>query len=113
MHELSLAGSILAIVEQAARTERFARVRTMRLSVPALAGVEVDALRFALAAVAPGTPLEAADVVIDEPPAHARCAGCGRACEVREHGAACPHCGGWRLEVTDGRSMRVVDLVVE
>jgi Zn finger protein HypA/HybF involved in hydrogenase expression len=27
MHELSLAGSILAIVEQAARTERFVRVR--------------------------------------------------------------------------------------
>jgi hydrogenase nickel incorporation protein HypA/HybF len=52
-------------------------------------------------------------VVIDEPPAHARCAGCGRDCEVREHGAACPHCGGWRLEVTDGGSMRVVDLVVE
>jgi hydrogenase nickel incorporation protein HypA/HybF len=85
----------------------------MRLAVPALAGVEVDALRFALSAVAPGTPLEAAEVVIDEPPAHARCAGCGRDCEVREHGAACPHCGGWRLEVTDGGSMRVVDLVVE
>ena len=77
MHELSLAGSILRLVEQAAARERFARVTTLHLEAGRLAGVEVQALRFALQAVAPGTCLEGAVVEVDEPLAEGRCDDCG------------------------------------
>lgn len=113
MHELSLAGSILRLVEEAARRDAFARVRTLRLSVPALAGVEVGALRFALQSLAPGTLLEAAEIVFDEPPGRALCPECGRDVEIVERGQACPHCSGFRLQVTGGTELRVVDLLVE
>jgi hydrogenase nickel incorporation protein HypA/HybF len=59
MHELSLAGGIVSMVEAAAEREHFRRVAQLRLEVGALAGVEPQALRFALTAIVPGTCLEA------------------------------------------------------
>lgn len=112
MHELSLAGGILGIVEAAAQRESFARVRQLHLCVPALAGVEVEALRFALQAVAPGTVIEGAELVIDEPAARARCAACGGMTEVREQARPCPHCGAYRLQALPDGGLRVVDLLV-
>ena len=76
MHELSLAGGILRLVEQTAERDPFERVRRLRLSVPALAGVEVRALRFALESIAPGTLIASATIDIDEPPGQAWCMSC-------------------------------------
>lgn len=67
MHELSLAGSILQMVEDAARREGFAQVRVLHLEAGSASGVEVSALRFALEAIAPGTCLAGARIDIDEP----------------------------------------------
>lgn len=112
MHELSLAKNVLAIVEQAALAQGFERVHTLRLSVPALAGVEVGALRFALDALASGTPLEAARIEIDEPPGRARCEDCGREVDVLDRLDPCPVCAGTRLRVLGGTTMRVLELWV-
>ena len=43
MHELSLAGGIVRLVEDAAERERFRRVSLLRLEAGALSGVEVRA----------------------------------------------------------------------
>jgi hydrogenase nickel incorporation protein HypA/HybF len=71
MHELSLAGEILRMVQDAAAREHFRRVATLRVEAGQRAGVEVSALRFALDAIAPGTCLEGAQIDIDEPPTRA------------------------------------------
>lgn len=113
MHELSLAGGILRIVEQAAERERFARVTRLTLAVGKLAGVEVEALRFALRAIAPGTALAEAQVEIVEPEGQARCFDCGGLTAIKGRGDPCGHCGGWRLEPVAGTEFRVVDLLVE
>jgi hydrogenase nickel incorporation protein HypA/HybF len=73
MHELSLAGGIVKLVEDAAVRDHFKRVSQLRLEAGALSGVEVRALRFALDAVAPGTCLEGAAIEIEEPPGQAWC----------------------------------------
>lgn len=112
MHELSLAGSVLRLVEEAAVRERFSQVRTLRLEAGRLAGVEVQALRFALQAVAQGTCLEGAEVVIDEPPGRGACADCGAVFAVLERVQPCPHCGGARVHCEGGDALRVVELVV-
>lgn len=113
MHELSVAGSILRLVEQAAARECFARVQTLRLEAGKLAGVEVPALRFALQAVAPGTCLEGAAVEIEEPAGVGACADCGANFAVEERAEPCPRCGGLRVNCRGGDALRVVDLIVE
>lgn len=112
MHEASLAGGILKLVEDAALREGFRRVSSVRIEAGRLAGVEVEALRFTLDALAPGTCLEGARFDIDEPPGLAWCHGCRQSVEMERRGDACPRCGGFRLQPTAGTELRVVDLIV-
>ncbi len=111
MHELSLAEGIVELVQAAAQREGLACVRVLRLSVGALAGVEVQALRFALQAIVPGTVLHDARIEIDEPRGRAWCAAC--ACEVGIASRAdpCAQCGAFGLRVVAGTELRVVDMV--
>lgn len=112
MHEMSLAGGILRVVEDAATRERFTRVKRLALEAGALAGVEVSALRFALEAVAPGTVLEGAEIVIDEPPGAAWCMVCSETVTIATRADACPRCGGWQLTPTGGMDLKVRELIV-
>lgn len=113
MHEVSLAGGILKIVEDAARREGFTRVTHLRLEAGTWSGVEVRALRFALEAMAPGTCLHGAEVAIDTPPAQAWCMRCSISVELAARGDACPACGGYQLQPTSGTALRVIDMLVE
>lgn len=113
MHELSLAGGILRLVEDAARREGFARVARLHLEAGALAGVELPALRFALDAIAPGTCLAGAEIHIDTPAATGWCARCAAAVPVTSRLDACPGCGATGLRVSGGTALRVVELLVQ
>lgn len=112
MHELSLAGGIVKLVEDAAAREHFRRVSQLRLEAGALSGVEVRALRFALDAVAPGTCLEGASIEIDEPPGSAWCLPCGSSVEIRSRTDPCPRCGSHQIQATGGTELRVLELLV-
>ena len=113
MHEMSLAGGILRVVEDAAARERFSRVKRLTLEAGALAGVEVRALRFALEAMTPGTVLEGAAIRIDEPPGVAWCMPCSRSVAIAARTDACPHCGRWQLTPTGGTELKVRELIVQ
>jgi hydrogenase nickel incorporation protein HypA/HybF len=113
MHEASLAGGILKLVEDAARRESFRRVSAIRLEAGALAGVEVRALRFALEAIAPRTCLEGARIDIDEPPGQAWCLACSLTVPMMRRGDDCPRCAGHQLQPTGGTELRVVEMQVE
>jgi hydrogenase nickel incorporation protein HypA/HybF len=112
MHELSLAEGVLQLVQDAAERERFARVACLRLEVGQLAGVEVEALRFALEAIAPGTCLAGARVEIDEPPGQGWCARCAQTVAIASRADPCPRCGSVPVQATGGNELRVCDLVV-
>ena len=112
MHELSLADGILRQVEEAALRDHFTRVATLRLACGVLAGVQVDALRFALDAIAPGTCLEGAKIDIDEPPGRAWCARCVAEVCIEHRADPCPLCNGYPVKVTGGCELRLLDLVV-
>ncbi|MEX3954246.1 hydrogenase maturation nickel metallochaperone HypA [Paraburkholderia sp. EG287A] len=113
MHEVSLAGGVLALVEAAAERESFVRVKVLRLEVGRLAGVDVETLRFALKAIAPGTCLCSARVEIDEPSGSAWCMNCNATVALATRGAPCAHCGGYWLQPNGGTELRIVDLVVD
>ena len=113
MHEASLAGGILQVVEDTARREGFARVTVLRLEAGQLAGVEARALRYALEALAPGTCLAGARVEIDEPAGQAWCMACSSSVALPQRGDACPQCGGYQLQPTGGTALRIVDMLVE
>ncbi|MDC8786138.1 hydrogenase maturation nickel metallochaperone HypA/HybF [Roseateles koreensis] len=113
MHEASLAGGILKLVEDAARREGFSRVTTLRLQAGQLAGVEARALRFALEALAPGTVLQGSLFEIEEPPGQAWCLPCGQTVSIARRGDPCPGCGHYQLQATGGTELKVLDMLVQ
>ncbi|CAM3633144.1 hydrogenase maturation nickel metallochaperone HypA [Polaromonas hydrogenivorans] len=112
MHEASLAGGILKLVEDAARREAFRRVTVLRLEVGQLAGVELRALKFALEAIAPGTHLEGARLEFEEPAGQAWCMTCSQTVVLAARGMACTECGSYQLQPTGGTELRVIDMLV-
>ncbi len=113
MHELSLCLELIRVIEDHASRQPFRRVRAVRLEVGALAGVEVEALRFGFVAAAQGTLAEEAVLEIERPPGLALCLDCGAEVEIRDREEPCPRCGGYFLRTRGGTELRVLDLEVE
>ena len=113
MHEMSLAESVLQIIEESARTQNFRRVRTVVLEIGKLAAVEADAMRFCFDAVTRGSIAEGAQLEIIETPGAGRCIACGRTVALLEQYGLCPECGSPQIEIVTGNQMRVKNLEVE
>lgn len=113
MHELAIARGIVELVADHARRDAFDRVRSVHLSIGALAHVDPRALEFAFDAVARGTAAEGARLDIERPPAQAWCTDCNSNVTIAAHGDPCPRCAGARWLLRGGDEMRVIDLEVE
>lgn len=112
MHELSLAREVVDMVQAAAQRDGFRRVGALRLEVGALAGVEVDALQFALEAIVPGTCLQDARISIDTPAGTAWCTACDRQVAVDSYLDRCPDCAGPLTGHCGADQLRVRELLV-
>ncbi|SMF93439.1 hydrogenase nickel incorporation protein HypA/HybF [Methylomagnum ishizawai] len=112
MHELSLAQSLIELMEDEARRGGFTRVRKAWLEIGALAGVEETALRFGFEAAALATCAEGAELEILTPPGEAWCFDCGRTVVLQALPDGCPHCAGHRLQVTGGTQFKLKELEV-
>jgi hydrogenase nickel incorporation protein HypA/HybF len=113
MHEMALAGGVLQVIEQAAREQRFARVRTVWLEVGRLAAVEPEAMRFCFDAVVRGSVAEGARLELQVAAAEGWCLRCERAFAPEARFDPCPHCGGYEVRVEGGEQMRVTELEVD
>lgn len=112
MHELSLAESVIQIIEEAAVAQQFERVRVVWLEVGSMAGVEQEALRFCFDAVARDTVAQDARLEIVEVPGSGTCGDCGSDHSVTSLLDSCPACGSYAMRVTGGTGMRVKELDV-
>lgn len=113
MHEMSLAESMLQIIEDHARKDGFAHVKTVRLEIGRLAGVEIEAMRFCFDAVTRGSIAEGAALEIVATPGSGWCMQCEQAVPLSEMYGSCPRCGGYQVQVSGGTEMRIRELEVE
>ncbi len=84
----------------------------MHLRIGRLAGVMVDAIRFCFPVVAEGTPLEGADLLIEEPEGRGRCLDCGTEFPQESLFTPCP-CGSRRVERIAGEELLVAGFELE
>ena len=113
MHEMSLAESVLQIIEDTARAEGYARVKTVWLEIGQLAMVEKESMRFCFDVVTRDSIAQGARLEIIETAGQGWCMECARTVAVTARYEACPHCGSVQIEVTGGEEMRVKELEVE
>lgn len=110
LHELSIAQSIVEIVEQNLPANGSPRVRSIRLKVGELAGVVVDSLEFCFAAITSGTRLDGATLDVDRIPLMVVCRTCHQTFHVEQFVFLCPTCGRGDVEVVSGRELQVSEI---
>jgi hydrogenase nickel incorporation protein HypA/HybF len=110
VHELSIAQSIVAVAERHAAGRR---VRRVELRVGHLRQVVPSALEFAFGLVAAETPLDGAELAIEEVPARGRCRACGEETTMAGFPLACSACGGLDVEILAGEELLVDSLELE
>lgn len=113
MHEMSLAESVLQIIEDAADKQGFTRVRTVWLEIGQLACVEKEAMRFCFYAAMRGSIADQARLEIVETAGRGHCVKCRLDIPVAALYEPCPNCGSYEIRVTGGDAMRVKELEVE
>lgn len=113
MHEMSIAESVLQIVEETARAGGHARVKTVRLEIGPLAGIETEALRFCFDVVTRGSIAGDARLEIIETAGRGWCMACASNVAIAARGQPCPNCGGFQVELVSGDEMRVKEVEVE
>jgi len=112
MHELSICESLVAVIEEQAVAQSFGKVKTVRLEIGALAGIDLDALRFSFDAVSKGGVAEGAALEVVDVPVVGWCKACAQAVDVRERFDPCPICGSFDVQITSGEGLRIKELEV-
>jgi len=113
VHELSLAESIVRIIEDAAARDAFLRVRRVWLEVGKLSCVEPEAMRASFEAVSRDTLAEGAVLELIPIPGRGRCPACGALSPLAAREDACPECGAYGLRPVAGTELRLRELEVE
>jgi hydrogenase nickel incorporation protein HypA/HybF len=96
MHELSIAQSILEIVQQEMAKHQVTRLRTITLKYGRLSQVVPEALEFSFEMLAKGTTLEGAIVKMVEVPLRVACRSCAIEFSPTDEEMilmTCPACG--------------------
>jgi hydrogenase nickel incorporation protein HypA/HybF len=110
MHELAIAD---CIVDIASRHARGRRVTQVEVRVGHLRQVVPDALTFAFELVAQGTPVEGAELALEQVPANVHCSACAAEGTLTAFPACCPSCGSLDVELTGGDELLVDSLELE
>jgi len=113
MHEMSLVESVVEILQEEARRQAFARVRTVWLEVGALSHCDPEALAFCFDVVTRGSLAEGARLEILRTPGQGWCLACSRPVVVARRGDPCDSCGSYQIQVTGGDAMRIQELEVD
>ncbi|OPY89695.1 MAG: hydrogenase nickel incorporation protein HybF [Syntrophaceae bacterium PtaU1.Bin231] len=114
MHELSLALSILDMVDEYAEVHRFVKVNSITLSFGRMSCIEPKSLQFAFEVESRGRLAEGATLTFEVLPAGIHCFSCGQDSETDGFAATCPRCLGEEVVLTGGtEELRVLELDVD
>jgi hydrogenase nickel incorporation protein HypA/HybF len=110
VHELSIAQAVVTI---AARHAGAARVVAVSVRVGHLRQVVPSALELAFELCAQGTPVEGAELELEQVPVGVTCRSCGAAGRPGGFPLACGACGGLDVRVVQGEELQVESLELE
>ena len=110
MHELAIAESVVQIANRHADGRQVTKVY---LKVGHLRQVVPSALAFSFELVAQGTPVEGAQLEMEEVPVAGKCRGCGAESQLTEFPLQCAACGAFDLEILQGEELYVESLELE
>ncbi len=114
MHELSIAQSIVDVVEDRATECNAAHVKSVRLRIGAANAIVADSLTFCFEMLTDLDPvLAGAQLLIDAVPHRAYCQHCAIEFTIMNFVAQCPTCGEWSNDVVSGTELQILEMEIQ
>ncbi len=111
MHEMGVAQQMINIALASIPDDIVnPRVEKLNLRIGKLAAVVEDSLKFCFEIIAKDSPLENAQLVIEDVPVQLRCKGCAHKWEVDGAVFTCPSCKEGAVEILSGRELEISSL---
>ena len=107
MHELSIAESLVKIVQEEMAKAGLKKLNSVQVKVGEFTHLVPDALQFCFEIVVRDTPLEGAALEIEVVPTTGFCNKCRKEFHVEGPLFVCPTCMGGDVEVEAGREMSI------
>lgn len=109
MHELSIAQSLVSLVQQHL-PPGVTRVRTVDVTLGALAGVVRGSLEFCYDLAVEGTPLQGSTLRVRDVPIVVHCPACDADRELAAPVFRCPECGAPTGDLRHGRELDLASI---
>lgn len=114
MHEMGIAMEIVEIAKASIPADmQDAKVRRVNLQVGKLSAIVPDSLRFCFELVVKETPLDGAELVIEELPVVARCKDCHNEWTVAQAVFTCSACQSGSIDLLSGRELDITSIEIE
>jgi hydrogenase nickel incorporation protein HypA/HybF len=114
MHEMGIAMEIVEIAKASIPKDmQEARVQRVNLQVGKLSAIVPDSLRFCFDLVIKDTPLEGAELAIEELPVVALCKDCQTQWTVSEPVFTCKDCQSGAIDILSGRELDIKSIEIE
>lgn len=113
MHELSIAQSVISIVEKSLPATFEGQVTSVILQIGTLSGIELDALEFSFSILKEKSKLKNASLLIEEIQAQAECRSCKSIFDINAYGEPCPSCQSFEYALIKGKEMKVLRINVD
>ena len=118
MHEMSMAASLIKIIREEMEKHGATRLARVRVRCGAIANVVPESLTMAFEVMSQGTPLQGAELVLEEEPLRLACGACGvefsPEAGLTAQFSPCPACGEeFGHRVLAGKSLYIDNIEVE
>ncbi|MFN7290300.1 MAG: hydrogenase/urease maturation nickel metallochaperone HypA [Pirellula sp.] len=110
MHEISIAATIWAQINAVEKSNPGYEAKRIEIEVGAFSGVEQILLADALDLLAHKQERADVDIILNEAPLVARCEDCLTDFPIISFSFTCINCGGKRLRMIEGDSIRLMHL---
>ena len=113
MHEMSIAQSILDIVDEYMSNENGGRLLEVVVEIGELTAVVPDSLAFCYEALVEDSPYRDSKIRINVIPLSGTCSDCGKSFKIEKFEFLCPVCQSSGISVEGGQELRISHLEVE
>jgi len=112
MHELSVAQSIIEIIQKHVPELEWEHVSAVRLKIGTAAGVVPDSLEFSFQAITADSPFNHARLEIESIPFRIHCNTCSTIVENEIGFAVCGKCGSTDTKIISGLEMNISEIEI-
>ena len=107
MHELSIVESIVEIILKELKKHKLTNVESVSLRIGEMRQVVPEAMKFAFECISKGTPLEGAELKIENVSIRGRCQQCHHEFMLTNWLDNCPKCNFSLIDIISGKELEI------